>query len=121
MLTCPANGFMVHGPVPPGYLDGLSCQSTGPSGAIVQMPLSQAVQEDDDDLSGGAIFGIIVAVLVAVGAAAYLGWCTSIPSDCSCAYHHESLTAIHPWIVSKRLLDAHPSWLRFGACLPGCS
>ena len=38
-------------------------------------PLVQVVKVDkEDDLSGGAVFGIILAVLAAIGIIGYVGW-----------------------------------------------
>lgn len=80
-LTCPSAGFQVQTPIPKGYLDGLTCQGTDAGGAIVQIPLSQVVQvAKKDSLPGGAIFGIVLAVLVGLGAMAYGGWSASLSS-----------------------------------------
>ena len=74
-LTCPPGDFTVEKAVPKGYLDGLTCQGTDKAGSIIQVPLSQVVQlEQEDELSGGAIFGIVLAVLVALGGMAGGAW-----------------------------------------------
>lgn len=79
VLTCPSGGFKVDKTVPAGYLEGLSCQTTSSSGAIQQVPLHQVVKvaSGEKGMSGGAVFGIVVAVLVALSAIGYLIWCVS--------------------------------------------
>lgn len=77
MLTCPSSGWRIDEAVPAGYLDGLTCQMTSASGAAQDVPLAQVVkveEEEHDSISGGAVFGIIVAVVIAFSAVGYIAW-----------------------------------------------
>ena len=61
--------------IPAGRLDGMFCQGTDSTGAITQIPLANVVVlSKKDNLSGGAIFGIVLAVLLCLGGLGYIGW-----------------------------------------------
>ena len=80
VLTCPSNGFKVEKTVAAGYLEGLTCQTTSSSGAIQQVALHQVVKVSSGEkgMSGGAVFGIVIAVLIALGAVGYIVWCAPV-------------------------------------------
>ena len=69
-FTCPPLGFELEATPPAGRLDGLFCYNAPAhapiSDATPTSAIATMVHIDHHHLSGGAIFGIIVAVLLGV-------------------------------------------------------
>ncbi len=70
LFTCPPHGFELEATPLPGRLDGLFCYNAPASAAITDATpmtaISGMVHVERHSLSGGAIVGIIFAVLIGV-------------------------------------------------------
>ncbi|CAL8465974.1 g5510 [Coccomyxa elongata] len=70
LFTCPPHGFELEATPPPGRLDGLFCYNAPASAAITDATpmtaISTMVHVERHSLSGGAIVGIVFAVLIGV-------------------------------------------------------
>ena len=67
-LTCPVHGFELEHVPPPGRLDGLMCYSVSSPELITDATpmanITSMVYYERSGLSGGAIAGIVILVLV---------------------------------------------------------
>jgi hypothetical protein len=69
-FTCPPHGFELEATPPAGRLDGLFCYNAPVDAPITDATPTSAIATmlhiERHGLSGGAIFGIVVAVLIGV-------------------------------------------------------